>query len=982
MRFEYLARGVPVPMGDTVAAMKIAGIGVRRDETRVVPGHDLAANLIGFTGTDLTGLGGLEASYDDVLRGVDGTRSFEIGLPDGPVDLDQEIPGGYHTETPARPGSSLVLTIDRDLQFEVQRILGLRMAQVKASVGAAVVLDVRTGEVLAQASYPFFDAANPFASDPSDRGDNATGLVVEPGSVHKGVVFAACLQEAVVAPTDSILVPPTIRKGATTFSDTTYHASPTLTLPGILAWSSNVGTIELADKLGADKLYAYQRAFGLGDKTGENLPGESAGLVQPPANWSADSHGSIPIGHGISVTPLQMAAVYATIANGGTWVEPHLVKAVVAPDGTVTPTKAAPTRQVISAPTAAELRTMLEAVVVAPGATGRSAAIKDYRVAGKTGTGRLIADGKPVPGEVGSFVGMAPADAPRYVVAVFTHTPGGEGGSVAGAGVRRHDGLHAAALRGGADRDEAANLPPVSVTPSPVVRAGRVGSGAVSGYPRPRTVAATPVRALAAVAGARTDHPAADSDVAVTGITHDSGSVRPGDLYAALPGAHRHGAQFADRAVATGAVAVLTDPAGAPLLPDRVPAIVVDDPRAVLGEVAAAVYGHPSARLKVIGITGTAGKTSTAYLVESGLTAAGLRTAMIGTVETRIPDLVVESVRTTPEATDLHALLAAALEQGAGAAVMEVSSHALAYGRVGGVRFEVGAWTNFGLDHLDFHTDVDDYFAAKARLFDGRCRVEILNLDDPAVRRLAKPGRLTYSRTDEDATWRAVDIAPDGFAQRFTALGPDGIVVPAGVAMPGGHNVSNALLAIACLVAAGIDPATAAAGVASCRGVPGRLELVEAPGPVLGVVDYAHKPDAIVAALAALRTLGRGRVICVIGAGGDRDRGKRPFMGEAAARGADVVVVTDDNPRTEDPATVRAAVRRGAEAVDGPTVLEIPGRHEAIVDAVGLARPGDVVALLGKGHERGQETAAGTTPFDDRIELARALSARFAGANA
>jgi len=322
--------------------------------------------------------------------------------------------------------------------------------------------------------------------------------------------------------------------------------------------------------------------------------------------------------------------------------------------------------------------------------------------------------------------------------------------------------------------------------------------------------------------------------------------------------------------------------------------------------------------------------------------------------------------------------------------VMEVSSHALTYGRVGGVRFEVGAWTNFGLDHLDFHTDVDDYFAAKARLFDGRCRVEILNVDDPAVRRLVKPGRLTYSvagdvagdTAGEEATWRAVDITADGFAQRFTAVGPDGIVVPAGVAMPGGHNVSNALLAIACLVAAGVDPTTAAAGVAACKGVPGRLELVDAPGAVLGVVDYAHKPDAIVAALAALRTLGRGRLICVIGAGGDRDRGKRPFMGEAAARGADIVVVTDDNPRTEDPATVRAAVRRGAEAVDGPTVLEIPGRHEAIVDAVGLAQPGDVVALLGKGHERGQETAEGTTTFDDRVELAQALTKRFAGVGA
>jgi cell division protein FtsI (penicillin-binding protein 3) len=431
-RFEYLARGIKVSTGDAVAALKIAGIGVRRDETRVVPGHDLAANLIGYTGNDLTGLGGLEESYDDVLKGVDGKRTYEIGQANGPVDLDQEIPGGYHEETPARPGSSVVLTIDRDLQFEIQRILGTRMQQVHASVGAAVVLDVRTGEVLAQASYPFFDAANPFASQPSDRGDVASGYVVEPGSVHKGVVFAACLQEGVVAPGDSVTVPTSITKGSTTFTDTHWHASPTLTLPGILAWSSNVGTIELADKLGAQKLYDYQRAFGLGDKTDEGLPGESAGLVQPPANWSPDSHGSIPIGHGVSVTPLQMAAVYATIANGGVFVEPHLVKETVAPDGTVTQAKAPVTRRVISAENAASLRTMLEAVVTAQDATGRSAAIKDYRVAGKTGTGREIANGVPVPGDVGSFVGMAPADAPRYVIAVFTHTPAGEGGAVAG----------------------------------------------------------------------------------------------------------------------------------------------------------------------------------------------------------------------------------------------------------------------------------------------------------------------------------------------------------------------------------------------------------------------------------------------------------------------------------------------------------------------------------------------------------------------
>ena len=264
------------------------------------------------------------------------------------------------------------------------------------------------------------------------------------------------------------------------------------------------------------------------------------------------------------------------------------------------------------------------------------------------------------------------------------------------------------------------------------------------------------------------------------------------------------------------------------------------------------------ARLTIIGITGTAGKTSTAYLVESGLRAAGHTTGLIGTVETRIGDVVIDSVRTTPEATDLHALFATAVEHGVTALVMEVSSHALALGRVGGTHFAVGGYTNFGSDHLDFHRDAADYFAAKAMLFDGRCDVEVLNADDPALRR-ARTSRppVTYSAAGApDATWRAADIRGDGYVQHFLASGPDGITVDAGVGLPGRHNVANALLALASLTAVGVDPQTAADGIAACRGVPGRIERVDAPGPIIGVVDYAHKPDAIVAALAALRDIG------------------------------------------------------------------------------------------------------------------------------
>src|SRR6266508_4100821 len=417
VRFEYLARGVDIATGDRITAMNLAGVRVRRDERRDVPGHDLAANLVGFPNRELTGLAGLEAAYDDVLRGVDGMRVFETG--DG--KLAQEIPGGYRQETPARPGTSLQLTVDRDLQYEIQNILANRMRDRKAYFGAAVVLDVRTGEVLAQASYPSYDAADPFNAPTSARIDAATQIVVDPGSVAKVITLSAALQEGVVRPDSTVPVSPRIRKGDTEFEDDhPFPAGTRITLPAILAYSSNVGTITIAQELGAQRLYEYQRGFGLGKPTGEGLPGEASGLVQPPDRWSGSSYGSIPVGHGIAVTPLQMAAIYATIANNGVWVQPPLLKAKIAADGATAPCPPAGTRRVLSAENATALRGMLEAVVTLDGATGRSAAISGYRVAGK----------------IASFVGMAPAEAPRYVIAVFAHTPAGTGGAVAGPAFR------------------------------------------------------------------------------------------------------------------------------------------------------------------------------------------------------------------------------------------------------------------------------------------------------------------------------------------------------------------------------------------------------------------------------------------------------------------------------------------------------------------------------------------------------------------
>jgi UDP-N-acetylmuramoyl-L-alanyl-D-glutamate--2,6-diaminopimelate ligase len=507
----------------------------------------------------------------------------------------------------------------------------------------------------------------------------------------------------------------------------------------------------------------------------------------------------------------------------------------------------------------------------------------------------------------------------------------------------------------------------------------------VSAGPRPSS-APRRLTDVAAVAGVV----ASADDVEVRGVTHDSRAVVAGDLYAALPGFRTHGARFVADAVALGAAAVLTDPAGAETAAAHgVPVLVADDPRGVLGAVASFVYGDPSHDLTVVGITGTNGKTTTSYLVDAGFRAAGHLTGVIGTVGTRIGDDVVPTVRTTPEATDVHALLAVMRERGVTAVTMEVSSHALRLGRVDGVRFAVAGFTNLSPDHLDFHTDMDDYFDAKAELFvPARTDRGVVCIDDVWGQRMLERATAagipcsTYASGRTDATWTAAKVVSVPGGSVLRAVGPDGADVPVEVHLPGAFNVANAVGAVALLVAAGVDPLVAADGVAACPGVPGRMERVPDPDLARGLfayVDYAHTPDAVERALVAAREVAsargaRGRVVVVLGAGGDRDPHKRFAMGVAAAHGADVVVVTDDNPRNEDPAEIRREILRGAGTVVGSRLLEVADRRTAIATAVGRAGEGDVVLVLGKGHEQGQEVAGTVTPFDDRVVLAELLA--------
>jgi UDP-N-acetylmuramoyl-L-alanyl-D-glutamate--2,6-diaminopimelate ligase len=482
--------------------------------------------------------------------------------------------------------------------------------------------------------------------------------------------------------------------------------------------------------------------------------------------------------------------------------------------------------------------------------------------------------------------------------------------------------------------------------------------------------------------GSEVDASAAAGAPIVTGLTLSSRTVVPGDLYVASPGATTHGARFAADAVSAGAVAVLTDPDGAALCRDsgvEVPVLVVPRPRTVLGELSATVYGEPAASLRLLAVTGTQGKTTTTRLAEAALQVGGRRAGVIGTVGTRVDGVDVTSALTTPEAPDLHALLAVMVERGVEACAMEVSSHALVMGRVDGVVFDVAAFTNLGRDHLDFHADVDEYFAAKARLFTPeRARAALVNVDDPYGRRLAQQATIpvrTFSALGADADWQAVAVAPTPTGSRFTVRGPAG-EHPCEIGLPGDFNVSNALCAVAGLGEVGFDPAEIAAALSRIPGVPGRLETVDAGQEFLAVVDYAHKPDALEAVLRSLRARTSGRLVVVIGAGGDRDRGKRPIMGEIAARLADVVVVTDDNPRGEEPAAIRAEVLAGARAATaGVEVHEAGDRREAIRLAVSLAGGGDCVVVAGKGHETGQEVAGTVHPFDDRVELRAALQA-------
>ena len=466
-----------------------------------------------------------------------------------------------------------------------------------------------------------------------------------------------------------------------------------------------------------------------------------------------------------------------------------------------------------------------------------------------------------------------------------------------------------------------------------------------------------------------------DPSTVITGVAYDSRAVGPGDLFFCVPGAVSDGHEWAAAAAAAGASALCVE------RPTRtgLPEIVVSDARRAMGRVGAEAMGRPADSLTLVGITGTNGKTTTAFMVEEILAADGRTTGLIGTIETRVAGRSRAGVRTTPESLDLHLLFKEMVDAGVDSVAMEVTSHALALHRVEGVRFASAAFTNLSQDHLDFHSDMEDYFEAKRSLFTPeRLERGATNIDDPYGRKLMET---SFVPVIGFGTGPAADVRATG-----VTLGPSSteltIVTPAGdfpvhLKLAGHFNVSNALAAAAASIQAGIAPEAIRSGLETLTAVPGRFESVDQGQPFSVLVDYAHTPDSLDNVLRAARPLaraGHGRLICLFGCGGDRDRGKRPLMGAVSARLADYVIVTSDNPRSEDPDAIIGEILEGvlAERPNGPDIVTAD-RAEAIRAGLEIARAGDVFVIAGKGHEQGQEFADRTIEFDDRSVARRNL---------
>ena len=511
---------------------------------------------------------------------------------------------------------------------------------------------------------------------------------------------------------------------------------------------------------------------------------------------------------------------------------------------------------------------------------------------------------------------------------------------------------------------------------------------------RPHRSAPVAVRDLATRFALR---PAAGAQMpealASDGVSVDSSDVRRGELFVALPGFTRHGAEFAPEAVAAGAIAVVTDEAGADMVRascPQTPVLIVADPRAVAGPLAAEVYHHPAERLTTTAVTGTNGKTTTSYFNDAILTAHLGGCMVAGTVELRVGGLAIESPRTTVEAPVLQRMMALAVEEGVGAASLEASSHAIVLHRLDGTVVDVAGFTNLQRDHLDFHKTMEGYLEAKAQLFTPEhARRGVVCVDDRWGAALADEAPIEIDRVraypgDTPADWWVSDatVSLTDSATTFTLHGPDGEQIEASCPLPGLVNVQNAALALVMAIRAGVPAATATAALAGAHNIPGRMQRISQRDGQRGlcIVDFAHTPESMELALKAVRPITPGRLIVVFGSDGDRDQGKRPMLGEVCARLADVLVVTDENPRSEDPQLIRNAILEGVRSVrpDLQDVEEITTwRGDAVRRGVELCGPQDTVIVTGKGHEPFLEAAGEFIRYNDAPVMAEAVEQKW-----
>ena len=1020
---------------------KLAGVGFLPESKRIYPSNLLAAPVLGTVGTEQTGLSGLESQYNSLLEGHAGTITVEVD------QSGHEIPRTVRKSVPAERGSDLVLSIDENLQYQVESSLADQVAAQHATGGTAVVTDVRTGDILAMASVDGMAYGSRLAG-PLEHNRPMTD-VLEPGSTNKAITVATALQDHLITPNTSFTVPDQIEMGGHEYKDDEIHPTEQMNAGQILTQSSNVGAIGIASLLGKERLDHALRSFGLGSLTAAKFPGQSPGLLIPVSQYADTGMGSVPIGYGLAVTPLQMVDVYATLANGGVTVPPRLLDATISPNGKRKEAPVVAGHRVVSATTASQVTQMLEGVVRQ--GTGVCAAVPGFDVAGKTGTSRipLASGGYSSSQHMASFVGYAPAEAPRIASIVILNNPRDVYGGSAAAPVFSE--IMAAALRpstwsrrrlrrtrrSGSSRprprctrarraaSRTARSSPRSSAPSgrrwpprrrrprmppsrrhttwpirrrrparsrrrrpraarPRAQERRRGPVQCPRRPQLRTVRRT--RALARP-------PRRLRRGRAPGRSETSRFVPLGTTAVRSTRAPCSVASRARRSTAT-TTPVAAERAGASaFLVERFvdvegPQVRVASVRAAVGPIAARLLGDPSKAMTVLGVTGTNGKTTTCYLLEAIAVAAGRSFGVIGTVETRYAQRTEGLRHTTPEATELQALLARMRDAGVETVAMEVSSHALDQHRVDGTRFAVVCFTNLSQDHLDYHGTFDAYVAAKRRLFTPEFTDRAaVNVTTPIGRTIADDATagglrvVTFAIEEPAAADRnvraadlhagAVELGPRGtrfqlhdrrtgreLERRALAARPVQRRERAGGRRDRAHGRRRPRHRRRRALGSAGRSRPHGAGRQRSRARGARRLRPHSRGARAG----ARSRRAIAAP--------EGRVIVVFGCGGDRDREKRPKMGAARAR---------PTSRCSPPTTRAPKMRRRSRPRSSPAFpIAAPSCSSTAAPRSATrsrSRAGDVVLIAGKGHEQGQISAGVTVPFDDRTVAREELEA-------